>query len=197
VTVVVASLFVVAGAFGATRFHYETNLERVFSRDIQSVDTARRIQDEFDVDPGPWFVATPDLAVARRVASAFDADPMFGRTESVALLIPEDLPDREARLSAIAPDLAVQVRAREEALAGLDGEAADEVRETLELLGMLLRADAFGPPTLAELPEGLSERWIGPDGEFLVCASAANPSLDSAVAARERPAVETIAPGAT
>ena len=196
-TLGVGALVVAWGGFGLRHLHYETNLERVFSRDIEAVDTAKRIHELFHIDPGPWLVATKDLEEARRVTRAFDASPVFARTESVAFLFPDDRADRERQLDAIAPSLARDVRVREGRARALPPEEAAREREKLDALTALLRAQAFGPPELDALPESLSQRLVAANGDLLVYAFAAEPALDSAVAARERRAAQAIHPKAT
>lgn len=191
-----AAMLVLAGV-EMRSLHYETNLERVFSRDIDAVDTARRIRELFGVDPGPWLVAAPDLAAARRIGEAFEREPLFARTESLAGVLRDDREARRERLDALAPDLARRVRARELAAMDLPPAAAEAEREALAPLSLLLTGQALGPPTREALPADIVDRLVGPDGELLVYAFPAEPALDSAVAARERAVAQGIDPGAT
>jgi len=198
----VASLIIAAVVLGwcgfwFPKFHYETNLERVFSRDIEAVATSQRIHDLFGVDPGPWMVAASDLEEARALTAAFEADPLFDRTESLAFLFVEDLAEREQLLADRAPGLARRVRERELAMVGSEGEEAESMRQGVAAVEALLRADALGPPSRDRLPASLSQRLLGPEGELLVYAFVADPALDSAVAARERAAAQAIHPEAT
>lgn len=193
----VGVLLIVASGFEMRSLRYETNLEKVFSRDIDAVSTARSIHQRFGVDPGPWLVAAEDVESARRLVAAFDADPMFARTDSLVGLFRPDVAERREALDALAPDLTSRVRARQLVAQQLGGAAALEANEALEPLMLLLNAHALGPPQRDELPGPLAERLMGPDGELLVFAFAAHPSLDSAAAARERRAAQAIDPSAT
>jgi predicted exporter len=196
VIAIAGALVLVAGAeLGAVR--YETNLERVFSRDIEAVDTARRIHALFGLDPGPWVVPADDLDEARRLTAAFEADPTFGRVESLALVLRDDVDARERILDALAPELARRIRSRETAAREQGGVAAERTREALEPLSLLLAAQVLGPPRMDALPAALSRRLTGPDGELLLFAFPAEPALDSEVAALERRAAQAIDPRAT
>ena len=197
VSLLSAMLALALCAPGIARIEYETNLEEVFSREIDAVDTARLLHERFGVDPGPWLVAAVDIEEARTLSAAFEADPLFARTESLAFLFPPDLGERHARLDAIAPALARRVRTLEEEARQPEAAGGDLESEHRELLTALLRAQAFGPPELDALPATLSERLRGPDGELIVRAFVAEPALDSAVAARERRAAQAIHPEAT
>ncbi len=181
--------------FQLPALRYETNLERVFSRDIDAVETARRIHETFGVAPGPWVVPAEDLATARRLTDAFSDDPNFGRVDSLALLLRPDVEERRRVLESLAPSLARTVRDTTIGSRGDPDGAA--LREALEPLELLLAAQAVGPPTRDALPDALRERWIGPNDDLLVYAYAAEPALDSAVAARERRAAQSIDPRAT
>jgi predicted RND superfamily exporter protein len=192
-----ALLLLVLSAVSLPRFRYETNLERVFSREIQAVQTARDIKTLFGVDPAPWIVTTPDLEEARRLAAAFEADPLFDRTEHLALFLPADRDARQARLDAIADGAALALAEAEKALRSVDAAAAERGRERLLPLRALAHAHQLGPPQPESLPAGLTERLVGPDGELIVYAFAAHPAMDSAVAARERRAAQAIDPNAT
>lgn len=193
----VGAVVIALGALELRAVRYETDLERVFSEDIDAVDTARRIHELFGIDPSPWFVAADDLETARRLTEAFEADPTFDRVESLALVLRPDAEGRQAILDALAPGLARRIRERELAAMERDEPAAALAREALEPLSLLLAAQTVGPPERDALPASLADRWIGPDGALLVYAFPAEPALDSEVAARERRAAQAIAPEAT
>lgn len=193
----VGALLLVASAFEIPSLRYETNLERVFSRDIDAVDTARTIHRRFGVDPSPWLVAAEDVESARRLVAAFESDPVFARTESLVGLFRSDVALRREALDALAPGLTSRLRAGQLAASQLTGTAAQKANEALEPLALLLEARVLGPPQPDELPDALAERLIGPSGELLIFAFTAQPSLDSAAAARERRAAQAIAPSAT
>lgn len=194
---VAAALVLAAAAWQMRAVRYETDLERVFSEEIDAVATARRIHALFGIDPSPWLVAAEDLETARRLTEAFEQDPTFGRVESLALVLRADADERGEILGALAPELARRLRAREVAALAAEGDAAEAARAALEPLALLLAAQALGPPRRETLPAALVDRWVGPDGALLVYAFPAAPALDSAVAARERRAAQAIAPEAT
>jgi len=161
-TMLAATLTVGLSATGLSRFEYETNLENVFSREIDAVHTARLIHQRFGMDPGAWLVAVSDMGEARRVGHAFEADPLFERSESLAFLFPPDLDARRARLDAIAPELVRRVREQEWAARKMEAEEAELARERLELLTALLRAQASParPSWTRCPPASRSASWV-------------------------------------
>ena len=190
-------LLILAGSLFPA-FRYETNLERVFSPQIEAVRTARRIHDLFDLDPGPWVASANDLAEVQRLHQAFAEDPTFTRVESLALIETQDQAERARILQGLAPQLARRLREQGRTNRGR-AEDAREVGSGLRVppAALLLNAHTVGPPLRDSLPDSLASRWIGPDGELLVYAYSANPSMDSRVAHQERLAAQAIAPGAT
>ena len=161
-TLAVFAAIVALSGWALRDVHYETNLERVFSRDIDAVDTAQRIHALFDIDPSPWLVTADDLDQARSLTAAFEADPTFDRVESLSALLLPDADERRATLARIAPELTRRVRERELAAMELEGPAATAARDAIAPLTLLLVADTLGPPELVGLPDTLRARLSAP-----------------------------------
>ncbi|MDG2049673.1 MAG: MMPL family transporter [Myxococcota bacterium] len=194
----IAIAFSLLAGFLLPRVRYETNLERVFSPHIEAVETARRIHELFDLDPGPWVVSAADISEARRLHEAFAQDSTFSRVDSLALIETEDQAERGKILEALAPKLARHLRERSRTTRGqsastLVGEGGFKGPPE----ALLLNAHTLGPPQRDSLPPALADRWVGPDGELLIYAFSAAPSMDSIVARQERRAAQAIAPDAT
>jgi hypothetical protein len=174
---------------------YETNLERVFSRDIDAVETARQIHQRYGVDAAPWVVAARDPGHARELARAFGSDPMFGRVETLAWLFPPDVEARRQALDAAALGFAAP---RSQGAGATPPIAAGrEGTRPVSPADRLLEARRLGPPKRDQLPGALTRGAVGPEGEILVAAFPAVPALDADVAARERRAAQSIDPSAT
>jgi predicted RND superfamily exporter protein len=155
----VSALLLAWSAAALPRFHYETNLERVFSREIEAVDTARRIHALFGVDPSPWLVATGSVDEARRVSRAFESSPLFARSESVAFLQPEELaslpPSLSARSIGRQGELLVYAYAREPSL-----DSADAARE--RRAAQAIDPEATSIVALFEALIGTDRPWMLP-----------------------------------
>jgi predicted RND superfamily exporter protein len=92
---------VAAAALLAGRFHYETNLERVFSRDIDAVDVAHEVRRSFGVDPQPWLAVARSPEEAARIAASFEASDAFARATV------EPMPDGRLQVQAFARELSL------------------------------------------------------------------------------------------
>lgn len=194
---VCVSLVLLAGSLeGIRRLQFETNLERIFSRGIAATETGKRIHNLYGLDTGFWLVAEPEPKRARQVAEAFEIEPQFAFVQSTAFLLPAEPSIRSNALDELAPTLAQYLRRQERATLGRTDAAALQMREDRLPLEALLRAVALGPPTLAKLPSTLKRRLVGPDGEWLTYAFAAEPTLDARAAGHQRSIARAIAPQA-
>lgn len=196
-------LFLGAGALligfsvaGFGRFHFETDLERVFSRDVPAIATTDRIQELFGVNSGPWITTADTLEEARELATSFEADPTFARAESAASLLPADLDERSRILRDARPSIDARraVLGAMVAMPGPMGLAAST--EGLRLLDTLRTADDAAPPTVDDLPEALREQLLAPDGRLLVLAYTAEPTLSGVASREQRLAAQAIDPSA-
>ncbi len=180
---------------GLPRLQVETNINKVFNREVPSVETVRRVREMFKLSGAPWLVGTTSLTEAHHIERELAASERFHRTVSAASFVPQDAAEVERRhgeLARIQPLVAQRLQGIG-LLAGLGG-SADLLRLGLE---PLQRAPSVGPPTLDALPEGLRQRFIAPNGDFLVLAYARGDTFDSRGARLDREAAQAIAPRAT
>lgn len=180
---------------GAPRMVFETDLARIFNRQVPALDALEKLQAVYGVNTSPWVSVAEDLDQARAWTAAYDADPAFETVVSVSTVLQDDAGARQAALQ----DAAEAIRVRRASLAALVPIAF--VRRT-ELLGAIGLLDALetarvqGPPTLAGLPPALSDLLVTGAGRLLVYAYPAQASLDGMVARTERLAAERIDPKA-
>lgn len=194
-TLLVALLLLAAAAAGFPRFHYETDLRKVFSRDLPSLATADRIDELFGINPGPWVLRASDLEEARSFTEAVEASPLFSRVDSLASLFPPDQDSRQRRLLEAADTLRMR-QGQHRSRLFLAGPKTGDLHRALELIDTLLAAAERGPPTIEELPDWLSEQLLAPDGQLVLLAYTASPNLDGTLAAQERQVLHALDPGA-
>lgn len=196
IVLVAGALLVAFSVAGFGRFHFETDLERVFSRDVPALATTDRIQELFGVNSGPWITTAETLEEARELAAAFEADPTFARAESAASLLPADLEERSRILREARPTLDVRYAVFEAmaAMPGPMGLAAPP--DGLRLLDTLRTADDRGPPSVDDLPLALREQLLAPDGRLLVMAYTADSTLSGEESREQRLAAQAIDPDA-
>ncbi len=202
VIAVVISLLGLTAA-GIPHFRAETDLAKIFNRDVPAVSTTARVQELFDLSFSPWVVVRPSLEEAREVHQTFAASPDYMRVEGAGALFPGDLQARAERLRARAPDLAAQ-RARIEAVlaAAETGQSLppeleeDQLRLLLDNLLILEEAARRGPPDLDALPEGLRQGVRTEDGGWLTLAYNRLNGLDGLEIRQARLRAQELAPGA-
>ena len=169
---------------GFPRFHFDTDLAGVFSRELPALETADRIHEIWGVDPQPWMALTDSLDEARALSAALEADPTFERAESLGTLLPADGAERQAALRQALPRLQ-----QAQLMLSMAGSSAD--------VGTLIQAALDGAPRVEDVPASLRSGWQTESGRFVVRAWPPEPSLDGRIARDQRLAAQAIAPEAT
>lgn len=196
VHIALAGVLLIAALAGVSRFRYETDLQRVFNRQVPALDAMKRVQELFGVNPGPWLVVADDLDEARRVAEGFEQEPRFSRVDSAAELIRADRADRAAELRAHAAELEAQKKTYQGLLPLMADDEAARAREVITALTALARAAERGPPELTTLPDSLASELVSPRGEPIVYAYPTEPTIDGLKARAERLAAQRVHPDA-
>ena len=191
-----AFALLVTALAGSPRFHFETDLKKVFSRDVPAIQDMERVQATFGVNAGPWIAITDSLEEARQMSKAFGANPLFSRVDSLASLLPADLEQRAQRLAANRETIVQQLTTSRILLALATGIQAAQLRALIQALEALEKALETGPPTVQTLPSGLRKQLFTSDDKYLVYAYAKEPTLDGYQARTERLAAQAIAPEA-
>ncbi|HUP25551.1 MAG TPA: MMPL family transporter [Thermoanaerobaculia bacterium] len=211
-----AAVLVVLGT-GAARLGFETDLTRIFNRQVPGVATVQRVGELYGLNGAPWVSSARDLETARDLAARYRRSPGFAQVVTVSDFLPasaEETERRRAALEAALPEL----QARQVALGGLTdiGEVRLEgltrlagvvlpegtsAREALESavagVGLLVRAAEGSPLSLDGLPAAMRERFTGAGGEILVLAYARGNTLDGREARAQRLTAQAIDPEAT
>jgi hypothetical protein len=182
----------VVAVSGVPRFTYETDLKRVFNRQVPALAAMERIQEIFGVNPGPWVVLAKDLEEARAVERGFAKEPLFHRVESAARFFPADLDERTRALAGARGEIDTQRKVYAGLLPLMSDEEQTQMKGAIELLDALERARAVGPPRLDALPPALAAELLGPDGKLVVFAYAKEPTIDGRIAAKERRAAQRV-----
>ena len=146
-TLLLGALVMAAAVAGFPRFHYETDLAKVFSRDVPALEVADRVQELFGVNPGPWVLRAESVEEARSFSTALESDTLFSRADRLADLFHGDWDERTTVLAE--PREAVsrrQVVTRN--MLFLAGPKTEQMHQFLELLGILEQAVDRGPPSL-------------------------------------------------
>ncbi|MEC9466009.1 MAG: MMPL family transporter, partial [Myxococcota bacterium] len=82
-TLALAGLLVALALAGSPRFHFERDLQKLFNRGVQAVETGERLRERFGTTNTPWVVASTNEREARGVEEAFRRDPTFNRVTGI------------------------------------------------------------------------------------------------------------------
>ena len=188
-----ALLLVVVSLVGTTRFRTESDLSKIFNRDVPAIAVGERVQELFGSNISPWIVASSSLEEARRVQAGFEADELFVRVEGAASLFPADLGSRAARLREAAPLVASSRRQLEAMAIMMPAAAPPRLRESLSVLE---QAAVSGPPSFEELPPSIERLVRTREGEFLTFAYTHFTGLDADTFRDHRLRAERVDPSA-
>jgi len=188
-----AGAIVVGALAGAPRVQFETDLARIFNRQVPALDALERLQELYGVNTSPWVSVAADLDQARSWTDAYEADPHFETVVSVSSVILDDVAERQAALRDAQEAIRIR-RATFQALVPIAFVRRTELMGAIGLLDALEGARVGGPPTLETLPAALSDFLVTRSGQLLVYAYPAQASLDGMVARTERLAAEQVDP---
>jgi predicted RND superfamily exporter protein len=191
----VAAAVVVVALAGTPRLSFETDLARIFNREVPALDALYRIQDLYGINTSPWISVVDSVDEAREFADGYEADPLFETVVSVASVLQPDAAERHAALQAAAEDIRVR-RATLSALVPIAFVRRAELMGAVGLLDALEQARGQGAPGLQDLPPALQDLFVTDAGRLLVYAYPAQASLDGMVARTERLAAEQVDPEA-
>jgi predicted RND superfamily exporter protein len=189
----VAGVVLAVAIAGLPRATIETDLARIFAREVPALDALHKIQDIYGVNTGPWISVARTVEEARTLTQAYEAAPIFETVFSVASVLKADAVERHEALQAAAES----IRVRKLSLQALVPIAFVRRTELLGAIGLLEALDASriqGPPQLDELPQALRSFLVTASGRLLVYAYPGQSSLDGLVARTERLAAEEIDP---
>jgi len=195
---VLTFLVFVATASGISRFHFETDLTKVFNRDVPAVAAMDRAQDVFGINSGPWFAIFKDLDELREVHAKFEkADDVFGRVESAAEILRVDRAERHALLKKHKAEIVAQKTTMEALIPLMSDEEKAGLEGGVKALDVLLRAEQHGPPSAASLPKQIRNQLFAPDGRPLIFAYTKVAGFDAYVSRNQRLAAQAIHPDMT
>ncbi len=179
-TIAMAGVLAVTAMLGTARWEFETDLTKVFNRQVPALAVVERVQELHGLNGAPWFVAVADEAAAAQLVEKFEAHPTFARVMSLSNLLPADVTERQR------------------ALAAWSGRAPAGSSPMWSLAAApLLSAKQNGPPGIEDLPQVLRKRLVAPTGELIVYAWATRSPLSGEEALGQRIAAQSIAPRAT
>lgn len=155
---IASALLTVGAAAGLTRYHLESDLQQIMSRDVPALEVDKRIQEIFGIAPVSYLAPVASLDEARATARNLLREP-----DIVAVYSPSDwiLPGVETRED--------RMRAALTAAPSVDSPLA----------ARLLTALDRGPVRLEDLPPALRAGTVGEGGALAVQAVPGETLLDA------------------
>ena len=81
----------IASIAGAGRFRMESDLAKVFNREVPALEVSRKIEQIFQLNYAPWISQVEDVATLQKVHAEMEQEEFIGRVTSLAPLFSENL----------------------------------------------------------------------------------------------------------
>ena len=186
-----AFLCTVVALMGTEKYHFETDLTKVFNRDVPAVVISQRVQEYFQTNTTPWVMTTDSIEEARIIEKKVQADPMFERVAGITSLFPVDFTQRHELLQRSEE----QIRKNQKVLNMLSVGPINlsvPAQQMNRFAQQLRKSSKNGPPRLEDIPRSLRKQVIGNDNRFLTFVYGTESVFDSEVIQRQRYAAERI-----
>lgn len=193
----IAAVVLTIALVSLPKLRFETDLEKVFNRDVPAVQTMEKVQELFGLNSSPWFVAADSEDDARKIHARFEASPTFGRVNSIADVLLPDRIQRQQHLAKERQEIETQMRVFEGMIPLVTDAEAEQLRGGKRLLEALLNAEKAGPPEAKKLPAVIAQQYVSASGAFVVYAYPKAPDFDGRNSLKRRVAAQEVHPDAT
>jgi len=189
-------LFAFSGSMllGFKNFHIQTDLQKIFNREVPALEANRKLQQRYGFNYNPWVFQAETMEDVRRIQAAAEKVPFISRVDSLALIFPKNAKERHRRLVDTKQKRLLQKKSTMSmiSVAALRGD--DRVLDLLRGHQLLEKAEELGPPQIDSLPDFLKTQLITKTGKHLVLAYPQKASLDGEILHLERLELEKIDP---
>jgi uncharacterized protein len=186
---------VVLSLAGGHRFKLETDLSKVFNRNVPAVQVGDRIQKTYSMNYSPWVAEVQSVEELARIHKGMEALPIVSRVDSLSRFVSGEASDRWVRLKAALPMLHRMKISYATVPPFIPAEQRERLNSMLRGIAMLEEAAESGPPAVGDMPGWLREPLIGPTGQYLLFVYTEEASMDAPVLREQRLALEAVHPG--
>jgi len=175
---------------------FQTNLQKVFNRDVPALEVADKIQAIFGINGSSWMVMADSFEEAGVLAEKMKQIPFIDRVDSISEFVRADAKDRQQLVQTHEKDIENQITILETMRHLSTEEEEKELNQGIEAMQILKGATTMGPPDLKSLPPSILSLLQVEDGRYLIQGYSKAPALDGDLAKQERIAVEEVLPEA-
>lgn len=175
---------------------FQTDLQKVFNRDVPAMEVADRIQSIYGMNGSSWMVLAKDVEEAAAYTAKMKEVSFVDRVDSISEFLRPDAAERHRQIGEHQKAIRDQIKLLETMRYLSTEEEEQELLQGIEAMQVLLQAGSIDPPTLENLPQSLRALLQVHDGRYLVQGYARAPALDGDLAIQERRAIERILPEA-
>ena len=176
---------------GVPKFHFESNLEELFNRDVPATDVGDRIFERLNSNTTPWIFVSDTIEEARLIDSKIQNEELFIQSMGVASLFPEDCTSRHQKLIQAKEHLVIQ-RKKLQAFSIGPAYLSVPAQKSLPLIESLEQAMVEGVPKIEDLPIEIKRHLISKSGKWITYAYGEGDVLDAQKFRQQRLAAERI-----
>lgn len=184
---------VVFSLSGIPRFHYETNLEKVFNRDVPAVAVGDKINQYLNLNTTPWIFLSETLEEERVLSEKLEQSKKFEKVFGLSDLFPAPLIEREKKLIVSTEQIAAQ---KQKLLTYSFGPPNFSIpaRQILPVMENIQRSITNGPPDFETLPPEIRRQFFSRSNKLVTYAYGFGSDLDAVKFQEERLVAEAIHP---
>ena len=186
---------VIFSIIGFPRFHYETNLEKVFNRDVPAVEVGDKINQYLNSNTTPWIFLTSDLEEERVLSQKLKASEKFEKVFGLSDLFPVALSERKIKLTEATEQITLQ---KQKLMTYSFGPPSFSIpaRQLLPVMNNIQKSVQNAPPDFEALPQEIRQQFFSRSNKLVTYAYGFGSDLDSAKFREERLVAESIHPTA-
>jgi uncharacterized protein len=175
---------------------FQTNLQKVFNRDVPAMGVADKIQSIFGINGSSWMVLADNFEEARVLAEKMKKVTFIDRVDSISDFVRSDAAERHQLIKKHEKEIDDQITILETMIHLSNEEEEKELNQGIAAMQILKQATSIGPPTLESLPPSILSLLQVEDGRYLIQGYSRAPALDGDLAKTERLAIEKSLPQA-
>ena len=194
--------FLLITSIGIAQFHIQTDLTKVFNRDVPALEVNQILEERFQINYNPWILHAQSLEDAHQKMLQLEDIAFLSQSISLSTFLPQDGAQRWQILKKTQEQR--QHRYQElmnlyslNALRMSNHQEQENLLQWLNAHQLLLEATENGPPSIQDIPARIQEQYRRKDGRWLIYAYPKEASLDGKILHEQRLVLEQLDAGVT
>ena len=187
--------FVWVALLGTSKYHFETDLKKIFNREVPAVRVSERVSALFGINTTAWVISSKTIKEARQIHISLEESPVFSEVVGISDIFPVEGNIRFEQLQKSIPQLEKNNKTLQMLSIG-PPNISIPAQQARRINNSFLQAAQNGPISIDDMPISLKRQFVGIDGSFLTFAYANKSIFDAEEMKNQRLAAESIHPSA-